>query len=113
MALFCYQVKKWIGAFAAALGGLDAVVFAGGIGENSSAVRSRICEGLGFLGIHLDEIRNVADEPVISADSSRATVRVIRTDEDIVIAKAVFRILGESEEPCVCNKKFSHAACVT
>ena len=97
VALFCYQVKKWIGAFAAALGGLDTLVFAGGIGENSSVVRSRICEGLGFLGIQLDEIRNAAGEPVISADASRAKVRVIRTDEDMVIAKAVFRILGGNE----------------
>lgn len=97
VALFCYQVKKWIGAFAAALGGLDTLVFAGGIGENSSLVRSRICEGLGFFGIQLDEIRNAAGEPVISADASRAKVRVIRTDEDIVIAKAVFRILGGTE----------------
>ena len=97
VALFCYQVKKWIGAFAAALGGLDTLVFAGGIGENSSVVRSRICEGLGFLGIELDEIRNAAGEPVISADASRAQVRVIRTDEDVVIAKAVFRILGGTE----------------
>lgn len=94
VALFCYQVKKWIGAFAAALGGLETLVFAGGIGENSSVVRSRICEGLGFLGIQVDEIRNAAGEPLISADASHAKVRVIRTDEDIVIAKAVFRILG-------------------
>ncbi len=97
VALFCYQVKKWIGAFAAALGGLDILVFAGGIGENSSVVRSRICEGLDFLGIQLDQCRNAASEPVISADASRAKVRVIRTDEDMVIAKAVFRILGATE----------------
>jgi len=97
VALFCYQVKKWVGAFAAALGGLDTLVFAGGIGENSSEVRSRICEGLGFLGIQVDESRNAAGEPVISADASRAQVRVIRTDEDMVIAKAVFRILGGTE----------------
>ena len=58
VALFCYQVKKWIGAFAAALGGLDTLVFAGGIGENAATVRARICEGLGFLGIELDHARN-------------------------------------------------------
>jgi acetate kinase len=97
VALFCYQVKKWIGAFAAALGGLDTLVFAGGIGENSPVVRSRVCEGLGFLGIQLDEIRNAAGEPVVSADASRAQVRVIRTDEDMVIAKVVFRILDGTE----------------
>lgn len=97
VSVFCYQVKKWIGAFTAALGGLDTLVFGGGIGENSSVVRSRICKGLGFLDIDLDEIRNAAGEPVISADASRATVRVIRTDEHMVIAKAVFRILGGTE----------------
>jgi acetate kinase len=97
VAVFCYQVKKWIGAFAAALGGLETLVFSGGIGENASAVRWRICEGLGFLGIQLDEFRNNASKPVISADAGRVKVRVIHTDEDMVIAKAVFRILGETE----------------
>jgi acetate kinase len=97
VAVFCYQVKKWIGAFAAALGGLETLVFSGGIGENSSVVRLRICEGLGFLGIQLDEIRNAAGEAVISADAGRTKVRVIHTDEDMVIARAVFRILGEAQ----------------
>ena len=68
IALFCYQAKKWIGAFAAALEGLDTLVFAGGIGENAPTVRERICVGLRFLGIHLDETRNKANEAVISAD---------------------------------------------
>ena len=68
VALFCYQVKKWIGAFAAALGGLDTLVFAGGIGENAPTVRARICDGLGFLGIELEEKRNAANEGVISTD---------------------------------------------
>jgi len=95
VALFCYQVKKWIGAFAAALGGLDTLVFAGGIGENSPVIRARICEGLGFLGIQFDELRNAAGEPVISADASRTQVRVIRSDEDVIIAQAVFRILAD------------------
>ena len=58
VALFCYQAKKWIGSFAAALGGLDTLVFAGGIGENAPLIRERICDGLGFLGIELDEKRN-------------------------------------------------------
>src|SRR5664280_759393 len=80
VALFCYQVKKWIGAFAAALGGLDTVVFAGGIGEHSPTVRARICDGLGFLGIELEEKRNAANEGVISTAVSRVAVRVIRTD---------------------------------
>src|SRR5665811_2529732 len=67
VALFCYQVRKWIGAFAAALGGLDTLVFAGGIGENAPIVRARICAGLEFLGIELEEKSNAANEGVISA----------------------------------------------
>ncbi len=94
MALFCYQAKKWIGSFAAALGGLDTLVFAGGIGENASLVRARICEGLSFLGIELNESRNAETAGVISADASRATVRVIRTDEEQMIARSVCRVLG-------------------
>jgi acetate kinase len=94
VALFCYQVKKWIGSFAAALGGLDTLVFSGGIGENSSEVRSRVSDGLGFLGIELDQSRNRSLEPIISGDKSRVTVRVIRTDEELMIAKAVARILS-------------------
>jgi len=94
VALFCYQVKKWIGAFAAALGGLDTLVFAAGIGENAPTIRARICDGLGFLGIELDEKRNAANEGVISAATSRVPVRVIRTDEEYMIAETVRRILG-------------------
>ena len=89
VALFCYQAKKWIGAFAAALSGLDTLVFAGGIGENSSVIRSRICEGLGFLGIELEEKQNAANEGVISSAASRVAVRVIRTDEEQMIAHLV------------------------
>jgi acetate kinase len=94
VALFCYQVKKWIGAFAAALGGLDTLVFAGGIGENAPAVRARICDGLEFLGIELEEKRNAANEGVISAATSRVAVRIIRTDEQRMIAKTVCCVLG-------------------
>ncbi|MFZ1933707.1 MAG: acetate/propionate family kinase [Thermoguttaceae bacterium] len=94
VALFCYQVKKWIGAFAAALGGLDTLVFAGGIGENAPVVRARICEGLAFLGIKLEEKRNAANEGVISAAGSRVAVRVIHTDEEWMIAKTVCHVLG-------------------
>jgi acetate kinase len=94
VALFCYQAKKWIGAFAAALGGVDTFVFAGGIGENAPLVRARICDGLGFLGIELSESRNAETAGVISTDASRATVRVIRTDEDLMIARSVRRIIG-------------------
>jgi acetate kinase len=94
VALFCYQVKKWIGAFAAALGGLDTLVFAGGIGENAPVVRARICEGLGFLGIELDEKQNATNEGVISATTSGISVRVIPTDEECTIAKMVCSVLG-------------------
>ena len=94
VALFCYQVKKWIGAFAAALGGLDTLVFAGGIGENAPTVRARICDGLGFLGMKLAEERNAANEGVISGAASRVAVRVIRTDEEQMIARSVCRVLG-------------------
>jgi acetate kinase len=98
IALFCYQVKKWIGSFAAALGGLDTLVFAGGIGENAAPVRTRICDGLGFLGIELDEKRNVANAGLISSQTSRIPVRVIRTDEESVIASMVCRVLGLTSE---------------
>ncbi|MEO8190682.1 MAG: acetate/propionate family kinase [Acidobacteriota bacterium] len=94
VALFCYQIKKAIGAYAAALGGLDTLVFAGGIGENASSVRARICEGLGFLGVGLDEARNAAHAAVISTDASPATVRVIRTEEELMIARSVCQVLG-------------------
>ena len=94
IALFCYQVKKWIGAFAAALGGLDTLVFAGGIGEHAPAVRARICDGLGFLGIELDETRKASNSGVISAAASRVTVRVIHTDEEWMIANTVCRVVG-------------------
>jgi acetate kinase len=94
VALFCYQVKKWIGSFAAALGGLDTLVFAGGIGENAPSVRTRICTGLGFLGIEVEEKRNAANEGVISAASGRVAIRVIHTDEELMIAKTVCTVLG-------------------
>jgi acetate kinase len=91
VALFCYQVKKWIGAFAAALGGVDTLVFAGGIGEHAALVRERICEGMSFLGIELDASRNAEAAGVISTDTSRVAVRVIRTDEELMIARSVWR----------------------
>ena len=98
VALFCYQTRKWIGAFAAALGGLDALVFAGGIGENAPVIRARICADLGFLGIRLDPDRNSAGDPIISADANRVQIRVIRTDEEMMIAKGVQRVLQGAEK---------------
>jgi acetate kinase len=94
VALFCYQAKKWIGSFAAALGGLDTLVFAGGIGENAPVIRERICDGLGFLGIELHRTHNAKSAPLISADAGRVKVRVIRTDEEVMIARSVTRVLN-------------------
>jgi len=94
--MFCYQTKKWIGAYTAALGGLDSLVFAGGIGENSVPVRARICRGLKFMGLELDEARNAAQAEVISADTSRVTVHVIRTDEELMLAEGACEALGLS-----------------
>ncbi|MGA2685778.1 MAG: acetate/propionate family kinase [Verrucomicrobiota bacterium] len=91
VALFCYQAKKWIGAYAAALGGLDMLVFAGGIGENAPTVRARICEELKFLGIELDKSRNAKAAAIISKNSSRVTVRIICTNEELMIARSVLR----------------------
>jgi len=94
VALFCYQSKKWIGAFAAALGGVDTLIFAGGIGEDAPKVRARICDGLGFLGIEIDEKLNAANAGVISVAASRVVVRIIRTDEERMIAETVSHVLG-------------------
>jgi len=93
--LFCYQARKWIGGLAVALGGLDTLIFSGGIGENSAPIRARICEGLGLFGIQLEETRNNASAPVITSASSRVTVRVIRTDEEVMIARETNRVLAE------------------
>jgi len=93
VALYCYQVSKSIGAFAVALGGLDTLVFAGGIGENAPVIRQRICERLGFLGVALDDKNNATNEAVISAHASAVAVRMIRTDEEAMIARATQRVL--------------------
>jgi len=92
--VFCYQVKKWIGAFAAAMGGLDTLVFAGGIGEHAPLVRARICSELEFLGIEIDEQSNAQNAEVISSETGRVTVRIIHTDEELMIAKSVCEIMG-------------------
>ena len=92
--LFCYQTKKWIGSFAAVLEGLDILVFTGGIGENAPEVRLRICNGLQFLGIELDEKRNIENNSIISVDGSRVTVRVIKTNEELMIVKSVCKFLN-------------------
>jgi acetate kinase len=93
LALFSYEIKKRIGAYTAALGGIDTLVFAGGIGENAAEVRARACAGLEFFGIRLDPEKNSQHAAVISADDSRVTVRVIRTNEELMVARATYRVI--------------------
>ena len=95
VTLFCYGAKKFLGALAAALGGLDALVFTGGIGEHAGPVRERVCEGLAFLGIRLDRGRNAAHAPVISGDAAAVTVRVVPTDEDLMVARHTRRLIEQ------------------
>jgi acetate kinase len=87
LGVFCYQAKKFIGGYAAALGGIDALVFTGGVGERSPDVRARICEGLGFLGIEIDAASNGENAETISASGSKVRVRTIRTNEEAMIAR--------------------------
>ncbi len=94
VSLFCYQAKKFLGALAATLNGLDTLVFTAGIGENSPATRARICQGMDFLGIHLDSQRNEGNAAVISREASPCTVRVMRTDEDLMIARHTLRLMA-------------------
>jgi acetate kinase len=95
VALFCYQAKKFVGALAAALGGLDTLIFTGGIGEHAAPIRERICAGLEFLGIHLDPRRNAAHAPIISHDGDPVIVRVIPTDEDLIVARHTYHLLTQ------------------
>ena len=94
VALFCYHAKRFIGSLVAALGGLDTLVFTAGIGEHSPVIRARICEGLEFLGVLIDPVRNEVGEAVISMEGSKVTVRVIHTDEEREIARSVMEVLG-------------------
>jgi acetate kinase len=94
--LFCYQARKHLCALTAALGGVDTLVFAGGIGEHAPEIRHGICQGLEFLGLNLDESNNTKGSDVISTTASRVTVRIIPTDEEIVIARISCSILGPS-----------------
>ncbi|MEO6809413.1 MAG: acetate/propionate family kinase [Isosphaeraceae bacterium] len=95
ITLFCYQARKYLGALAAVLGGLDTLIFTGGIGEHAPPVRLRICEGLDFLGIRVDPGRNDKDAAVISHGGGPVTVRVMRTDEDLMIALHTRELLGD------------------
>jgi acetate kinase len=95
--IFCYRARKYIGAYLAASGGADAVLFAGGIGENSPEIRAQICDGLQWMGLELDDERNKAHvhgkEGVISSDSSRLAAYVIPTDEELLIARDTIRCI--------------------
>lgn len=99
IAIFCYQARKWIGALSAALGGLDALVFSGGIGENAPLIRARICDGLQFLGVQLDPDRNRVNAAVISRDGGAVTVRVIPTNEELHMARVVVELLAGGKVP--------------
>ena len=94
VTLFCYEAKKRIGAFAAAMGGVDTLIFAGGIGEKAPRIRKRICEGLEFLGIALDTARDENNEPVISPDGAKVLITAVYTDEESIIAQATHRIIA-------------------
>jgi acetate kinase len=92
--VFCHQARKWIGAFAASLDGVDTIVFTGGIGEHAPVIRARICAGLGFLGVVIDDAANGANAAVISSPSSRVRVRVIATDEALMMAREAVALLA-------------------
>jgi acetate kinase len=94
VGLFCYLAQKSVGALVAALGGLDTLIFTAGIGEHSAPVRERICHGLEFFGVELDASRNARHAPIISRDGSRVVIRVMKTDEDLMIARHVRHLLS-------------------
>lgn len=96
VALFCYNARKFLGALAVSLGGLDTLVFTAGIGEHAPPVRERICAGLEFLGIRLDPDRNARNEPIISRPDSNVVIRVMHTDEDLMIARHTYRIISRT-----------------
>ena len=96
--LFCYQARKHIGSLAAVLGGLDVLVFTGGIGEHSPEIRERICSGLEFLGITIDEEKNRKNMPVVSQEKGPVAVRIIGTNEEVMIARHTYRVLESSQQ---------------
>jgi acetate kinase len=96
--LFCYQAKKYIGALIAALGGLDILVFTGGIGENEPVIRKRICKGMEYAGIHLNEEKNSNNQENISSELKPAIIKVIKTDEEIMIAKETYNFINSNKK---------------
>ena len=99
VGLFCYQAKKFLGALAAVLGGLDTLIFTGGIGENAPSIRWRICDNMRFLGIRLDPRRNDANQSIISQDNTPTTVRVMKTNEELMIARHTYKLLHKGCQP--------------
>ena len=97
--LFCYQAKKFLGALCAALGGVDTLIFTGGIGENSPVIRKRICDDMTFLNIHLDPIKNESNKSIISSDGVPTTIRVMRTNEELMIARHTNKLLTNKKRP--------------
>jgi acetate kinase len=91
--MYCYHARRHLGALAAVIGGLDTLVFTAGIGTYSPVIRGRICEGTEFLGIRLDPARNESTATVISGDGSPVTVRVMKTDEELMIARHTCKLL--------------------
>jgi acetate kinase len=99
VALFCYRAKQYLAAYAAVLGGLDLLIFTAGIGEHAPAIRERICLGLELLGIRLDPVRNQSNAPVISSQDSRVKVRVMKTNENLMLARHAASLLGGTQIP--------------
>jgi acetate kinase len=98
--MYAYRVKKYIGAYAAAMNGVDTIVFTAGVGENSVALRKAICEGISFLGIDLDEERNAErrkDAREITTDSSRVKVLVVPTNEELLIARDTYNLVKQAK----------------
>ncbi len=95
LAIFCYRIKKYIGAYAAAMGGLDAIVFTGGIGENASSIRARVCENMEFLGLELDQEKNrsMKGPADISKPASRARILLVPTNEERMIARETAQVV--------------------
>ncbi len=91
--LFCYQAKKFLGTLAAVLGGLATLIFTAGIGENAPSIRQRICKDMGYLGIHLDPSRNDINAPIISYENNPVTVRVMQTNEELMIARHTHNLI--------------------
>jgi acetate kinase len=102
--VFCYRIRKYIGAYAAAMGGIDAIVFTAGIGENSPVVRERACRHLGFLGVELDEAKNASERGRavdLAKASSRVRVLLVPTNEERMIARETMRVIAASTSPLV------------